>query len=117
MARLKVNRIPLKPRARQQPKSPSKSAGRSARRKSPDKGRTRAAGSSASARESRPGNAHLDLAAAPPTIDGAGATQASSTTPPTLDLTQKIKELVGLAQEQGYLTYGDITDALPDALI
>jgi RNA polymerase primary sigma factor len=57
------------------------------------------------------------LAGAPPTIDGAGATQASSTTPATLDLTQKIKELVGLAQEQGYLTYSDITDALPDALI
>jgi RNA polymerase primary sigma factor len=31
------------------------------------------------------------------------------------DLTDKIKELVRLAQEQGYLTYGDINDALPDA--
>ena len=34
-----------------------------------------------------------------------------------LDLTEKIKELVRLAQEQGYLTYTDINDALPDAVI
>src|SRR5579864_5853838 len=33
------------------------------------------------------------------------------------DLAEKIKELVRLAQEQGYLTYGDINDALPDTLI
>lgn len=33
-----------------------------------------------------------------------------------VDLTEKIKELVRLAQEQGYLTYGDITDALPENL-
>jgi RNA polymerase primary sigma factor len=32
----------------------------------------------------------------------------------TADLGEKIKELVRLAQEQGYLTYGDINDALPD---
>ncbi len=32
------------------------------------------------------------------------------------DLTEKIKELVRLAQEQGYLTYNDINDALPDAI-
>jgi hypothetical protein len=30
-----------------------------------------------------------------------------------VDLTEKIKELVRLAQEQGYLTYNDINDALP----
>ncbi len=34
-----------------------------------------------------------------------------------LDLTEKVKELVRLAQEQGYLTYGDINDALPDAVV
>jgi RNA polymerase primary sigma factor len=33
------------------------------------------------------------------------------------DIAQKVKELVHLAQEQGYLTYGDITDALPENLI
>ena len=34
-----------------------------------------------------------------------------------VDLTEKIKELVRLAQEQGYLTYNDINDALPDAIV
>jgi RNA polymerase primary sigma factor len=34
-----------------------------------------------------------------------------------VDLTEKIKELVRLAQEQGYLTYSDINDALPDTMI
>ncbi len=33
------------------------------------------------------------------------------------DLTEKVKELVRLAQEQGYLTYDDINDALPDNII
>src|SRR5215471_1277049 len=33
------------------------------------------------------------------------------------ELAEKIKELVRLSQEQGYLTYGDINDALPEALI
>src|SRR5882724_11380643 len=35
----------------------------------------------------------------------------------TVDLTEKIKDLVRLAQEQGYLTYNDINDALPDSVI
>ncbi|MSU33519.1 MAG: RNA polymerase sigma factor RpoD [Pedosphaera sp.] len=33
-----------------------------------------------------------------------------------IDLTEKIKELVRLSQEQGYLTYGDINDTLPDGV-
>jgi RNA polymerase primary sigma factor len=33
------------------------------------------------------------------------------------DIAEKIKELVRLAQEQGYLTYNDINDALPDTVI
>ncbi|MBI2929737.1 MAG: RNA polymerase sigma factor RpoD [Verrucomicrobia bacterium] len=33
------------------------------------------------------------------------------------DLSEKIKELVRLAQEQGYLTYTDINDALPDSVV
>ena len=32
-------------------------------------------------------------------------------------LNEKIKELVRLAQEQGYLTYNDINDALPDDIV
>src|SRR6185312_12491364 len=34
-----------------------------------------------------------------------------------LELTEKIKELFRLAQEQGYLTQGDIQEALPGNLI
>ena len=34
-----------------------------------------------------------------------------------VDLTEKVKELVRLAQEQGYLTYGDINDTLPDNIV
>lgn len=34
-----------------------------------------------------------------------------------IDLTEKVKELLRLAQEQGYLTYGDINDALPDSVV
>jgi RNA polymerase primary sigma factor len=37
--------------------------------------------------------------------------------PGGLDMTEKVKELVRLAQEQGYLTYTDINDALPDGAI
>jgi RNA polymerase primary sigma factor len=36
---------------------------------------------------------------------------------PPMDLTEKVKELVRLAQEQGYLTYNDINDALPDGAV
>src|SRR4030095_5818413 len=32
-------------------------------------------------------------------------------------MTEKVKELLRLAQEQGYLTYNDINDALPDSMI
>ncbi len=46
-------------------------------------------------------------------IGGLGTVRSSS----GVDITEKIKELVRLAQEQGYLTYGDITDALPENLV
>jgi len=57
----------------------------------------------------RPPGAPIDVEGLPTmlgTIKSAGG----------VDLTEKIKELVRLAQEQGYLTYGDINDALPDNL-
>src|SRR3954447_15006727 len=44
----------------------------------------------------------------------AGATMMKSST--GIDLTEKIKELLRLAQEQGYLTYNDINEALPDGV-
>ncbi len=34
-----------------------------------------------------------------------------------VDLTEKLKELIRLAQEQGHLTYDDINDALPESII
>ncbi|MBI3852000.1 MAG: RNA polymerase sigma factor RpoD [Verrucomicrobia bacterium] len=34
-----------------------------------------------------------------------------------VDLTEKIKELIRLAQEQGHLSYDDINDALPDNIV
>ncbi|MBA4149539.1 MAG: RNA polymerase sigma factor RpoD [Verrucomicrobia bacterium] len=34
-----------------------------------------------------------------------------------VDLTEKVKELVRLAQEQGYLTHNDINEALPETVI
>jgi RNA polymerase primary sigma factor len=34
-----------------------------------------------------------------------------------LDLTQKVKDLLRLAKEQGHLTYDDLNDALPDDLV
>jgi RNA polymerase primary sigma factor len=52
-----------------------------------------------------------DPAAGVPVITEAIKTQAG------VDLTEKVKELVRLAQEQGYLTYGDINDALPDSVV
>jgi RNA polymerase primary sigma factor len=45
------------------------------------------------------------------------ASQIFSAKNPAMDLTEKVKELVRLAQEQGYLTYNDINDALPDGVI
>src|SRR5215469_8026238 len=33
------------------------------------------------------------------------------------EIAEKIKELVRLAQEQGYLTYNDVNEALPDTMI
>jgi len=48
------------------------------------------------------------------------ATKRLPTAPPTLDPTEKnlkIKELIKLAKEQGYLTYGDLNDVLPENIL
>jgi RNA polymerase primary sigma factor len=47
----------------------------------------------------------------------AGTNQVLAVNPSSLEIAQKIKELLRLAQEQGYLTYGDISDALPESFI
>ena len=49
--------------------------------------------------------------------DGATARIEPLTGSSATELAEKVKELVLLAQEQGYLTFGDINDALPDNLI
>ena len=36
---------------------------------------------------------------------------------PSSEIAEKVKELVRLSREQGYLTYGDINDALPEAVL
>ncbi len=51
------------------------------------------------------------------TPEEALASLGSITNQSGVDLTEKIKELVRLAQEQGYLTYGDINDALPENIV
>ena len=57
------------------------------------------------------------LAAAPEAdAEGGGLTVGTIKSSAGIDLTEKIKELVRLSQEQGYLTYGDINDALPDGV-
>ena len=48
-----------------------------------------------------------------PMIHSLGAVKSQS----GIDLTEKVKELLRLAQEQGYLTYNDINDALPDSVV
>jgi RNA polymerase primary sigma factor len=45
---------------------------------------------------------------------GAGADAAKGH---ASEIAEKVKELVRLAQEQGYLTYGDINEALPDNMV
>ncbi len=52
-----------------------------------------------------------------PASDSARASRAAPDSPPPLDLTQKVKDLVRLAQEQGYLTYSDISESLPDSVV
>src|SRR5437899_1225616 len=72
---------------------------------------------------SRPGTATASSAGHAADSNGNGhatITMAASATTGnghvTPELAEKIKELVRLAQEQGYLTYNDINEALPDNL-
>jgi RNA polymerase primary sigma factor len=54
----------------------------------------------------------LASAAEDPRID-AGSIKTKS----GVDLTEKVRELVILAKEQGHLTYDDVNDALPDSVV
>jgi RNA polymerase primary sigma factor len=46
-----------------------------------------------------------------------GTLSAGPSAARSLEIAEKVKELVRLAQEQGYLTYGDIHEVLPDSVI
>ena len=48
--------------------------------------------------------------------EGNGSIAAVADAKGTGVVAEKIKDLIRLAQEQGYLTYGDINDALPDSM-
>ena len=60
-------------------------------------------------------------AARPPVSPEAQAAQLQALgelkTQSGVELTEKVKDLIRLAQEQGYLTYSDINDALPDSVV
>jgi RNA polymerase primary sigma factor len=103
-----------------------KAAGRLAQLKSPRKkvGRPTASGTAKTDRKSggsiphSNGNGAPDSAktaepgAEPPRLD-AGSIKTKS----GVDLTEKVRELLLLAKEQGHLTYDDINDALPDSVV
>jgi RNA polymerase primary sigma factor len=109
MAKAKVRKTsskPVKPRAAKAPE-----------KRRPAKGSSVPAGTAAKAAAPK---APIGGNGQPVAADGANAALAGIGTVKSssgIDLTEKIKELVRLAQEQGYLTYGDINDALPDNVV
>ena len=62
-------------------------------------------------------NGHPTVASTPKLSDGAVQNLTPIRSESGVDLTEKIKELLRLAQEQGYLTYTDINDALPENIV
>src|SRR5207244_9304037 len=66
---------------------------------------------------SRPEGNGLPRLAPAPKQSAISTVTAAAGAQPAVELAEKIKDLVRLAQEQGYLTYGDINDGLPEGLI
>jgi RNA polymerase primary sigma factor len=64
-----------------------------------------------------PSNSSPDPAAPSPSARSAAPAAGNGRIVAGVLLAEKVKELVRLAQEQGYLTYGDINDALPDVVV
>jgi RNA polymerase primary sigma factor len=62
-------------------------------------------------------NSSPSHAAAQSGTSPAGARLRASGQHAVVDLSEKVKELIRLAREQGYLTYNDINDALPDVVV
>ncbi|HEX7862003.1 MAG TPA: RNA polymerase sigma factor RpoD [Verrucomicrobiae bacterium] len=52
-----------------------------------------------------------------PAANGQPGQPGANGQPGAFDLNEKVKELVRLSKEQGYLTYNDINDALPDNVV
>ena len=70
--------------------------------------------------DSSPKKGRPDGAVFPDQASHSAAYPSHNGSPPTdsdAELSEKIKELVRLAQEQGRLTYGDISEALPESAI
>ncbi len=100
-------------------KGPVKSAkSLSQSRFSPRKSRSAAqAGSGTSSLKSKPGRKSPHLAAPPASLTVPASSLPPVKTQPPVELNEKVKDLIRLAQEQGYLTYGDINDALPANIV
>src|SRR5438128_331449 len=62
------------------------------------------------------GNGHGTVTATGPVEEQGSAAPAAGNGNNSAEVAEKIKELVRLAQEQGYLTYSDINDALPETV-
>src|SRR6266850_4351503 len=77
---------------------------------------TSATATSAFAVQSHESNGHSTLTISAATVNGGGPNE-SPKSQAQVALAEKIKDLLRLAQEQGYLTYGDINDALPPAML
>jgi RNA polymerase primary sigma factor len=63
------------------------------------------------------GAAHQNGAAAAPAGEAPALDAGSIKTKSGVDLTEKVRELLMLAKEQGHLTYDDINDALPESIV
>jgi RNA polymerase primary sigma factor len=65
-------------------------------------------------------NGHVKLAMSPAPSDPPGSVfnlpAPGAAAQPLLELTEKLKELIRLAHEQGYLTHGDISEAWPEGM-
>src|SRR5689334_5450950 len=100
---------------------PEKAAAVKPRRAPAQKPDAPIAGSAAHGKTPAPGSNGHPVAAGGPSneVQLAQAQQAIGTIKSAsgVELTEKVKELLRLAQEQGYLTYTDINDALPDNIV
>jgi RNA polymerase primary sigma factor len=74
-------------------------------------------GSKRLAKSKRGSSPKQSAAAANSPVNGASSANGNGQLHADAEVDAKLKELIQLAQDQGYLTYDDINDALPDALI